>query len=255
MSQPALFLAHGNPMNALHSNQFTDDWCRLAGGARPKAIVCVSAHWYTRGSFITANERPATLHDFSGFPRALSEVRYPCPGSPALAAEICQRSAGIIQASLDWGLDHGTWSLLVHLYPDADIPVLQLSLDSAATPESLFQLGQSLQWLRDEEVMMIGSGNIVHNLQRWLHHPDGPFDWARDFDQAIAAALVERDDLALMQYSSLPGAELAVPTPEHFLPLLVIAGLRRPTDQLNMTNYPTNSMEYCSMRSLSLCEL
>ncbi|HCS26358.1 MAG TPA: 4,5-DOPA dioxygenase extradiol [Spongiibacteraceae bacterium] len=256
MSQPALFLGHGTPMNALHSNTFTDDWRGFVKDRHPpRAILCISAHWCTRGSFVTANDYPKTIHDFSGFPQSLSQIHYPCPGAPELAAEISHRSAGEIDLSFDWGLDHGTWSLLVHLYPAADIPVVQLSIDISKSPESLFHTGRSLQWLRDEGVMVIGSGNIVHNIQQWLQHPDAPFEWAQQFDQAVAAALAAEDNKALIHYSSLPGADMAVPTPEHYLPLLAIAGLRRPADQLQMTSYPPATMEQCSMRSLCLSEM
>lgn len=253
MTQPVLFLAHGNPMNALHSSPFSVDWrAFLADRHPPLAIVCVSAHWYTRGSFVTGNDNPRTLHDFSGFPQSLSDIHYRCPGAPELAAEICHRSGGDIDVAYDWGLDHGSWSLLVHLFPEADVPVLQLSLDRGKSPTELYRQGQSLQWLRDEGVLVIGSGNIVHNIQKWLRDPGGPFDWAQDFDTRIAAALQNDDSDSLIHYSRIPGADLAVPTPEHFLPLLVVAGLRRPTDTLNMTHYPPDSLENCSMRSLCL---
>lgn len=256
MTQPALFLAHGNPMNALGANRFTDDWRSfIKGQHKPRAILCVSAHWCTRGHFVTANDYPKTIHDFSGFPQTLHEMKYPCPGAPELAAKISHRSAGNIDLSFDWGLDHGCWSLLVHLYPAADVPVLQLSIDTSESPEALFQLGESLQWLRDEGVIVIGSGNIAHNIQQWLHHPEAPFDWAREFDTAVADALTAVNNKTLIQFHTLPGAAMAVPTPEHFLPLLLIAGLRRPNDQLLMTNYPPDSMQNCSMRSLRLSKL
>ncbi len=253
MSQPALFLAHGNPMNALRANRFTDDWRHFVKNRHPpRAILCVSAHWCTRGHFVTANDYPKTIHDFSGFPQTLHDIKYPCPGAPELAAEISHRSAGKIDLSFDWGLDHGCWSLLVHMYPTADIPVLQLSIDTGENPEALFQLGQSLQWLRDEGVMVIGSGNIAHNIKQWLQNPDGPYDWARDFDQAVADALTRNDSDALINYKALPGSEKSVPTAEHYLPLIFIAGLRRPDDVLEMTQHPANSLENCSMRSAAL---
>lgn len=253
MTQPVLFIAHGNPMNALQGNRYTDDWRRfMQDKHRPHAVVCFSAHWYTRGTFVTGNEQPRTLHDFHGFPVSLSNKRYPCPGEPDLAAEICHRSAGTINISLDWGLDHGTWSVLTHLFPDADIPTLQISLDQHKTPADLVELGRSLQWLRDEGVLIIGSGNIAHNIQKWLHDPVGPFEWAKEFDQAVAKALENQDIDTLIHYQNLPGAALSVPTPEHYLPLLPIIGLRRDTDELTMTDYPPDSLESCSMRSFSL---
>lgn len=250
MTQPALFLAHGTPMNALRGNSFTDDWRRFVAGRHPpRAIVVVSAHWETYGTFITAADHPRTIHDFSGFPHSLSEIQYPCPGLPELAHEIAHRSAGGIDTSVDWGLDHGAWSLLVHLFPEAKIPVLQLSLDKTKSAEDFVALGQSLRWLRDDAVLVIGSGNIVHNIQKWLRDPAGPFDWARAFDRAVANALENRDFDSLIDYPSLPGANLAVPTPEHYLPALVIAGLAAPSDRLQTTEYPPLSLENCSMRS------
>ena len=250
MSQPAVFLAHGSPMNALHKTPFVDDWQQFLPATAPRAILCVSAHWETAGTFITANPAPPTIHDFSGFPRALYQLQYPCPGAPELAAHICERHNNI-QPSLDWGLDHGAWSLLLHLYPDADIPVLQLSLDKHSSPQQIVELGQSLQWLRDEGVLLLGSGNIVHNIQQWLQNPNGPFDWAQTFDEAVADALSQRDFKTIAHYPALPGANLAVPSAEHYLPLLFIAGASRRDDQLRMTNYPALSIEHCSMRSLS----
>ncbi len=251
MTQPVLFIGHGNPMNALSGNPYTDDWRSFVQHLhRPHAIVCFSAHWVTRGGYVTGNDYPKTLHDFSGFPQSLSEMRYPCPGAPDLAAQISHRSAGNIDVSLDWGLDHGTWSVLVHLFPEANIPVLQISLDSRNTARDLFALGQSLQWLRDEGVLIIGSGNIAHNIKQWLRNPGGPFDWAKEFDQAVALAIRSNDVETLLNYQQLPGAELAVPTPEHLLPLFPVLGLRRPDDALTMTDYPPTSLENCSMRSL-----
>jgi 4,5-DOPA dioxygenase extradiol len=252
MTQPALFLAHGSPMNALHTNTYTEDWRQfIASRHSPRAIVCISAHWETRGTFVTGNEQPPTIHDFRDFPDSLYKIRYACPGSPSLAAQISHRSAGQIEVAHDWGLDHGSWSLLVHLFPKARIPVLQISLDRDLSPQGLFELGQSLSWLRDEGVLLIGSGNIVHNIQQWLHNPNGPFDWARAFDTAIADALQSGDNERLVNYRELSGAALSVPTPEHFHPLLVIAGARQPGDRLEMTHYTPFSIEQCSMRSLA----
>ncbi len=252
MTQPALFLAHGSPMNALHTNTYTQDWRKFIVNRRsPRAIVCISAHWETRGTFVTGNDQPPTLHDFRDFPASLYKIRYPCPGNPSLAAQISRRSAGKIEVAHDWGLDHGSWSLLVHLFPEARIPVLQISLDRDLSPKGFFELGQSLSWLRDEGVMLIGSGNIVHNIKQWLHDPKGPHDWAKSFDKAVAEALLQRNFQAITDYSKLPGAALSVPSAEHYVPLLCIAGAARTDDQLSMTNYPPLSLEHCSMRSLS----
>lgn len=249
---PSLFLAHGTPMNALSDTPFSRDWQKLATAATtPTAILCISAHWCTRGTFVTANSRPPTIHDFRGFPQALFDVQYSCPGHPQLAEKIAASvDCASVQASQDWGLDHGSWSLLVHLFPEANIPVLQLSLDLSQPPEFHFQLGKELAWLRDEGVLVIGSGNIVHNIAKWMSDPNGPFDWARDFDQRIAQALRDGDDDTLIHYQRLPCAADAVPTAEHYLPLLYIAGMRRPGDKLTMSDFPPTSLEQCSMRSL-----
>ncbi|WP_372759077.1 dioxygenase [Litorivivens sp.] len=252
MTQPVLFLAHGTPMNALRGNQFTDDWRRfIADRHPPRAILVISAHWETFGTFITASDHPRTIHDFSGFPQSLSEIRYPCPGEPELANHICHHSSGDIEPNSDRGLDHGVWSILVHLFPNANIPVLQLSLDRGKSPAEFLALGRSLRWLRDDAVLVIGSGNMVHNIRQWMRDPGGPFDWARAFDRAATNALENRDFTALANYTTLPGAELAVPTPEHFLPALVIAGMSAPSDKLQMTEYPPISLENCSMRSFA----
>ncbi len=250
--QPALFLAHGTPMNALAPNAFSEDWQRLCAGIeRPRAILCISAHWCTRGTFVTANQQPPTIHDFGGFPQPLFDVRYPCPGDPALATSIAKQLAPTtIGLSNDWGLDHGSWSLLVHLFPEADIPVLQLSLDLTQAPRFHYELGKALGYLREEGVLVIGSGNIVHNIAKWIHNPGGPFDWAREFDQRIARALSEGDIDTVIDYHKLPHADDAVPTVEHYLPLLYIAAMQRPGEPLTMSDFAPESLEHCSMRSL-----
>ncbi|MBB3046182.1 4,5-DOPA dioxygenase extradiol [Litorivivens lipolytica] len=252
MIQPALFLAHGNPLNALNNTPFVNDWRSFLPKEKPLAILCVSAHWETLGTFVTANVAPKTIHDFSGFPPALYNIQYPCPGAPELAANICERSPEI-QPTLDWGLDHGSWSLLLHLYPDADIPVLQMSLDRQRSPQQIFELGRSLACLRDEGVLLMGSGNIVHNIRQWLQNPNGAFDWAESFDRAVSTALMQGDIESLINYQSLPEADMAVPSAEHYLPLLFVLGAAREGDQLNTTDYPPLSIEHCSMRSLGFC--
>jgi 4,5-DOPA dioxygenase extradiol len=234
LRMPALFIGHGNPMNALRSNAYTAAWRALGTHLpRPTAIVAVSAHWYTPGTFVTAEARPATIHDFGGFPRELYEVRYPSPGSPVLAERLVSLLAPVsVRPDTDWGLDHGTWSVLVHLYPHADVPVVQLSIDATQPPQFHYALGRRLAALRDEGVLVLGSGNIVHNLARadWSESQSPPA-WAVEFDAKVSAHLLAGDDAPLVDYAQLAaGAVLAVPTPEHYLPLLYALGARLPGD-------------------------
>jgi len=231
---PAVFIGHGSPTNALAANDSTAGW-RALGEAlpRPRAILCVSAHWYTRGSFVTANASPPTIHDFGGFPKPLYEMRYSAAGDPALAARVVELLApDAAQPSTEWGLDHGSWSVLVHMYPKADIPVVQLSIDATRPASVHYVLGQRLAPLRDERVLILGSGGIVHNLARvdWANASPPP-PWAVDFDERVRSRLLEGDDSALVHYEQLgEGARLAVPTPEHYLPLMYVLGSRRPGD-------------------------
>lgn len=248
---PVLFLAHGTPMNALERNRFTEDWCRLNETTpEPKAIVCISAHWETQGSRVAAGRPPNTIHDFSGFSPALFSQHYPCPEAYSLAAELCSSGLAIEQDE-DWGLDHGAWSLLKHLYPQADIPVLQLSLDVNKTPAQHYQLAQQLRDWRAQGVLFIGSGNVVHNISKWMMQPHGPFDWAKQFDLKVFSAIAAGDFEAVVNYSQWqPWAMDAVPTPEHFLPLLYALGLSDPSEKLLSTGYTGESIEDYSMRSL-----
>jgi 4,5-DOPA dioxygenase extradiol len=228
---PALFLGHGNPMNALASNAFTEAWAELGRRLpRPRAVLAVSAHWYLPATLVTAMQRPRTIHDFGGFPRELSAVRYPAPGSPELAARVRELLAPI-EVGLDeeWGLDHGTWSVLVHVYPDADVPVVQLSLDETQPPAFHYELGRRLAPLRDEGVLVIGSGNLVHNLHAyaWGRHVPEPYDWAVRFETRAKELIAAGEHAPLVDYESLgKDALLSAPTPEHYLPLLVVLGTR-----------------------------
>ncbi|MGZ8364373.1 MAG: 4,5-DOPA-extradiol-dioxygenase [Caulobacteraceae bacterium] len=224
---PALFIGHGSPTNAIEDNAFSQLWREL--GARigkPRAILAVSAHWETKGVLVTAAERPRTIHDFYGFPQALFDVAYDCPGDPALARDIARRLAAHgARADLDgWGVDHGTWSVLRHLVPDADIPTLQISLDVRRTPEQHYQLARELRSLRDEGVLILGSGDIVHNLRLLDWKNPEPPQWARDFDDRIIAAVRAGDHAAVLDWRSLPDAALAVPEAEHLLPLFYVLG-------------------------------
>lgn len=246
---PALFIGHGNPLHALSETVHSQAWRgMIADLPRPRAILCISAHWLTRGVAVTAMAQPQTIHDFSGFPDALNAVQYPAPGDPALAAEIARMLAPQ-EVMLDdqWGLDHGTWAVLTHLYPAADIPVLQLSLDVGKSPAEHFALAQKLRPLREQGVLILGSGNIVHNLGRmnW-RQPDSAHDWASRFNHRIRQHLSDGDSAALFDLSDAD-ARLAVPTPEHYWPLLYIAAQQMPGDTLSLYN---DRIEYGSIGML-----
>ena len=237
---PAIFFGHGNPMYAIEPNLYTDAWRALGESLpRPAAILAVSAHWYTRGTAVTAMPKPRTIHDFGGFPQALFELRYPAPGSPALARRV-QQLLVPAQVQLDedathgWGLDHGTWSVLKYIYPRADIPVVQLSLDATQTPHWHYSLAQKLAPQREEGVLIIGSGNIVHNLRRVVWDGNAPaHDWAQRFSDWTRARLLAADHAALIDYSSAGAdARLSVPTPDHYLPLLYVIAQQRAGEAL-----------------------
>ena len=223
-AMPTLFVGHGSPDNAFQDNIFTEAWEKVAKESpRPRAILSISAHWVTHGyTGLTSAQHPATIHDFYGFPEDYSRARYAAPGAPDLARLMTER---IPQLSLDdtWGLDHGTWSVLTRMYPTADIPVLQMSLGDHLTPEEQFSLGQSLRFLREEGVLIMGSGNIVHHLGL-IHWGGEPYPWATAFDSLVAEHIGNADFDSLIDYHRLPHADLAVPTPEHYLPLLTILG-------------------------------
>jgi len=235
--QPALFVGHGSPTNALEVNAFTTGWRALGQRLpRPRAILSVSAHWYTRGSFVTSNAWPRTIHDFGGFPRPLYDVRYAAPGDPALAARVASLLEPVpVQATEDWGLDHGTWSVLVHSHPAADVPVVQLSIDGTQPAAHHLALGRRLAALREEGVLVLGSGGIVHNLGRvaWQGAAATP-DWALEFEAWVRGRLAAGDDAALADPAQAgPSAPLAVPTPEHYLPLLYALGTRADGEQVS----------------------
>ena len=251
---PAIFFGHGNPMNALSKNTYTDGWNAIGRQLpRPKAILAVSAHWYIPATAVTAVSRPRTIHDFGGFPRELYEVEYPAPGDPSLAKRV-QELLAPISTELDehWGLDHGTWSVLCHVFPDADIPVVQLSIDETRSPEFHYQIGKRLAPLRDEGVLVMGSGNIVHNLHAyaWGTHGVEPFDWALRFEKQARELLLKGDDVSLVAYDTLGrDAKLSVPTPEHYLPLLYVIALRREGEPVS---FPVEGVDGGSVSMLTI---
>jgi 4,5-DOPA dioxygenase extradiol len=224
----ALFIGHGSPMNTLARNRYTDGWRALGASLpRPRAVLMVSAHWFIGATAVTAMAKPRTIHDFYGFPRELFEFQYPAPGAPEIAQEVAD-AVKPMWVGLDreqWGLDHGAWSVLAHLFPDAQVPVVQLSINGLKPLEYHFELGRQLAPLRDRGILIVGSGNVVHNLRlvEW-QKPDFGFDWAQRFD-AAAAEIMTTDPSRVLSLLQHPDYELAVPTPDHFIPLLYIAGL------------------------------
>lgn len=245
---PVLFLGHGNPMNALADNAFSRALGRLGRDLpRPKTVLCVSAHWMTEGFAVTADDFPDTIHDFSGFPPELQRVVYEAPGSPALAARVRDLLAPRpVEQSLDRGLDHGAWSVLRHVYPAADLPVVQLSVDPGLRPREHWEAGKALRPLRDEGILLVGSGNIVHDLRRmdWTNERP-PYPWAVEFDAWVAARLKEKDvDALLAMPEDMPGGADSIPTSDHWLPFVTVLGAADGTDAVG---FPYEGLEHASM--------
>jgi 4,5-DOPA dioxygenase extradiol len=250
---PAVFLGHGNPMNALARNAYTDGWAAIGRSVpKPKAVLAVSAHWYLPETAVTAMIAPRTIHDFGGFPPELYRVRYPAPGSPDLAGRVRELLAPLpVGLDNEWGLDHGTWSVLKHVFPKADIPVVQLSIDERRPPQFHFDLGRRLAPLRDEGVLVVGSGNLVHNLRlyAWGERVP-PFDWAERFEKRARELMLEDDPAQIVDYEKLgQDAHLAIPTPDHYLPLLYVFGLREKGEP---ASFPVEGFDGGSMSMLAV---
>lgn len=251
---PSIFIGHGNPMNALSQNTYTNGWTAIGQSIpRPKAILAISAHWYLPGTAVTSNLLPPTIHDFGGFPEQLYQFNYPAPGSLKLALRV-QDLLSPVAVKLDesWGLDHGTWSVLCHIFPHANIPVVQLSMDATQPLQFHYEMGKRLAALREEGVLILGSGNIVHNLRMyaWGQADVAAFDWAVRFENQVRALLQKGDDQALVDYPKLGAdAVLSVPTPEHYLPLLYVIATRRENEPLS---YPVEGFEGGAISMLSV---
>jgi 4,5-DOPA dioxygenase extradiol len=251
---PAIFFGHGNPMNALLANAWTDGWAALwKERPRPRAVLSISAHWYLPATQVTAMLAPRTIHDFGGFPRKLHEVKYPAPGDPELASRV-QSLLAPVPVGLDkrWGLDHGTWSVLCHVFSKADVPVVQLSIDETQPAAFHYEVGKRLASLRDEGVLVVGSGNLVHNLHAygWGRRQVEPFDWAVRFEERARELILAGDDEPLVNYETLGrDARLSIPTPEHYLPLLYVLALRRENDEVS---FPVEGVDGGSVSMLSV---
>jgi 4,5-DOPA dioxygenase extradiol len=251
---PAVFFGHGNPMNAVLENDYTRAWAQIGAGLpRPKAILSISAHWYVPETAVTAAENPRTIHDFGGFPRELYEIEYPAPGGPELADRVRDLLAtATVGMDVQWGLDHGTWSVLCHVFPQADIPVVQLSIDKTKPPEYHYEIGKRLAPLRDEGVLIIGSGNLVHNLHTyaWGRHGVEPFDWAVRFETRVRELLIDGDHTPLVAYETLGrDGTLSVPTPEHYLPLIYVMGVSGENEQVS---FPVDGVDGGSVSMLTV---
>lgn len=249
---PVLFTGHGNPMNAIMRNEFSETWKRLGRELpRPKAILSVSAHWLTRGTYVTAMERPKTIHDFGGFPKELFDAQYPAPGTPDFAKETARIVKSVtVQEDYEWGLDHGTWSVLLPMFPQADIPVFQLSIDYYKPAQYHYELAKELYELRKKGVLIVGSGNIVHNLGQIDFEGKRKFDWAVEFDEKIKTLIDKGDHAGVIHYEKLGSiARMAVPTNDHYLPLMYTLGLKQKHEEVKYFNDKMDAGSI-SMRSL-----
>jgi 4,5-DOPA dioxygenase extradiol len=251
---PAIFFGHGNPMNALLDNEYTRRWSAIGQSiAKPKAILSISAHWYVPATGVTVSTAPRTVHDFGGFPPELYQVKYPAPGDPELARRVQQLLAPVpVALDNSWGLDHGTWSVLKHVYPQADVPIVQLSIDETQPAEWHFDIARRLAILRDEGVLIVGSGNLVHNLHTyaWGREAVEPYDWALRFEQQAREMLMAEENRPLIDYERLGrDAMLSIPTPDHYLPLLYVLGTRQKGES---ASFPVEGVDGGSVSMLSV---
>jgi 4,5-DOPA dioxygenase extradiol len=251
---PAIFFGHGNPMNAILRNGWTEGWSAIGKNLeRPRGVLCISAHWYLPATLVTAMSAPRTIHDFGGFPRELYQVQYPAPGDPELARRVQQILAPLpVELDSSWGLDHGTWSVLMHVFPEADVPIVQLSIDETQPAAFHFELGKRLAPLRDEGILIAGSGNLVHNLHTyaWGKHMPEPYDWTLRFESAARDLMTKGEFDPLVNYETLGrDALLAIPTPDHYLPLLYVIGAKRKEDEVT---FPVEGVDGGSISMLSV---
>jgi 4,5-DOPA dioxygenase extradiol len=250
---PVLFVGHGNPMNAITSNVYTKAWAEMGRTMpRPKAILAVSAHWYLPETAVTINAKPETIHDFGGFPQELYQVQYHAPGSPELAQHVKDALAPLdVKLDGNWGLDHGTWSVLKHMYPEADIPVVQLSIHEMKPPQYHYDIGKKLASLREEGVLIVGSGNLVHNLHAYAWGRDAapPYDWAIRFETRVKELLLAGDAAGLVEFKKMGrDAILSIPTPDHYLPFLYVVGARRDKENIS---FPVEGIDGGSVSMLA----
>jgi 4,5-DOPA dioxygenase extradiol len=251
---PVIFFGHGNPMHAISSNGYTQSWRKIGQAIpRPKAILAVSAHWYIPETSVTASKAPRTIHDFSGFPPELYQVQYPAPGDPELAHRVQELLMPLeVKPDSNWGLDHGTWSVLRHVYPDADIPIVQLSINRSMPAPFHYEIGRKIRPLRNEGVLIIGSGNLVHNLRTyaWGQHMPEPYGWAVQFEQAARQKMLAGEHDSLIHYEQLgKDAKLSVPTPDHYLPLLYVLGA---TQKHERVQFPVEGIDGGSISMLTV---
>ena len=250
---PAIFFGHGNPMNALADNEYTRAWRNICASIpKPRAVLCVSAHWYVPYTAVTAMQTPRTIHDFGGFPRELFEFKYPAPGSPDIATEVRDLLGPAVDLDDAWGLDHGAWSVLCHAYPDADVPVIQLSINETLPAAAHYEIGGALAALREEGILIVGSGNLIHNLHAygWGQRVIEPYDWAVRFEKQARAWMLADDHEPLIEYETLgKDAALSAPTPDHYLPLLYVLGAQQPGDEVS---FPVAGVDGGSISMLSV---
>lgn len=249
---PVIFAGHGNPMHALQSDRFSEGWRNAVKNiSTPRAILCISAHWESQGTFVTLSEKPPTIYDFFGFPEKLYKVRYPAPGDPDLAEKVHDLlNPAVVTGDRQRGLDHGCWSVLIHMFPEADIPVVQLSLDRSLSPQEHFELAGRLLPLRDEQVLILGSGNIVHNIGLAEFRNEGGFDWAVEAAGKMTDLILKRDFNALINFNKQDQSlRKAIPSPEHFLPMLYILALIRDEDHIVIFN------DECELGSVAMTSI